>query len=64
VSVSVDGFIEGPHHQIDWHMVDDELRTHLNEELGAMSAYTSGRVTYLMAGFWPTAGGESLGHRR
>src|SRR5437588_9309193 len=37
-------------------MVDDELHRHFNEQLGAMSAFLNGRVTYeLMAGFWPTA---------
>jgi dihydrofolate reductase len=56
MSVSVDGFIEGPERQIDWHMVDDELHSHFNEQLGAMGAFLNGRVTYeLMAGFWPTA---------
>jgi dihydrofolate reductase len=56
MSVSVDGFIEGPDREIDWHMVDDELHSHFNEQLGAMGAFLSGRVTYeLMAGFWPTA---------
>jgi dihydrofolate reductase len=56
MSVSLDGFIEGPNREIDWHMVDDELHTHFNEELAAMGAFLSGRVTYeLMAGFWPTA---------
>ena len=56
MSVSLDGFIEGPDREIDWHMVDDELHSHFNEQLGAMGAFLSGRVTYeLMAGFWPTA---------
>jgi dihydrofolate reductase len=56
MSVSVDGFIEGPDRQIDWHLVDDELHSHFNEQLRTMSAFLSGRVTYeLMAGFWPTA---------
>jgi dihydrofolate reductase len=56
MSVSVDGFIEGPDRELDWHMVDDELHGHFNEVLGAMGAFLSGRVTYeLMAGFWPTA---------
>jgi dihydrofolate reductase len=55
-SVSLDGFMEGPDHDISWHRVDDELHRHFNEELGAMSAFLHGRVTYeLMAGFWPTA---------
>ena len=56
MSVSLDGFIEGPDREIDWHMVDDELHAHFNEQLSAMGAFLSGRVTYeLMAGFWPTA---------
>jgi len=56
MSVSVDGFFEGPNRELDWHMVDDELHRHFNEELGAMGAFLDGRVTYeLMAGFWPTA---------
>ena len=56
MSVSLDGFIEGPNREIDWHMVDDELHSHFNEWLAAMGAFLSGRVTYeLMAEFWPTA---------
>ncbi|MEU4492010.1 dihydrofolate reductase family protein [Streptomyces sp. NPDC023998] len=56
MSVSLDGFIEGPDREIDWHMVDDELHNHMNEQLRPMGAFLSGRVTYeLMAGFWPTA---------
>jgi len=59
MSVSVDGFIEGPDREIDWHMVDDELHNHLNEQLSAMGAFFNGRVTYeLMASFWPTADGD------
>ena len=56
MSVSLDGFFEGPNRELDWHMVDDELHGHFNEELSAMGAFLDGRVTYeLMAGFWPTA---------
>jgi dihydrofolate reductase len=56
LSVSVDGFIEGPDRDIDWHMVDDELHRHFNQQLAAMGAFLNGRVTYeLMARFWPTA---------
>ncbi|MPZ27252.1 MAG: dihydrofolate reductase [Micromonosporaceae bacterium] len=56
MSVSVDGFFEGPDRELDWHLVDDELHSHFNEQLSAMGAFLSGRVTYeLMAGFWPTA---------
>ena len=56
MSVSVDGFIEGPGRDIDWHLVDDELHRHFNAELSAMGGFLNGRVTYeLMAHFWPTA---------
>jgi dihydrofolate reductase len=56
MSVSVDGFFEGPNREIDWHQVDEELHQHFNEQLAPMSAFLDGRVTYeLMAEFWPTA---------
>jgi dihydrofolate reductase len=56
MSVSLDGFMEGPDRQLDWHLVDDELHSHFNEQLSAMGAFLDGRVTYeLMAGYWPTA---------
>jgi dihydrofolate reductase len=56
MSVSLDGFFEGPDHDLGWHLVDDELHAHFNEEIGRMSAFLDGRVTYEgMAEFWPTA---------
>jgi dihydrofolate reductase len=56
MSASVDGFMEGHDHDISWHLVDDELHSHFNAELGAMGGFLHGRVTYeLMAKFWPTA---------
>jgi dihydrofolate reductase len=56
MSISVDGFFEGPNRELDWHLVDSELHQHFNTELAAMSAFLDGRVTYeLMAEFWPTA---------
>src|SRR5207237_2576369 len=56
MSTSLDGFMARPNGELDWHMVDDELHRHFNEQLGAMGAFLDGRVTYeLMAAFWPTA---------
>ncbi|MGY2746334.1 dihydrofolate reductase family protein [Arthrobacter sp. UYCu723] len=56
MQVSLDGYMEGPGRDISWHMVDDELHRHVNDELRTMGAFLSGRVTHeLMAGFWPTA---------
>jgi dihydrofolate reductase len=55
MSVSVDGFFEGPGGDITWHLVDEELHRHFNTELRQMGAFLDGRVTYeLMASFWPT----------
>ena len=55
MSVSLDGFIEGPRGELDWHLVDEELHYHFNRYLGTMGAFLNGRVMYeLMAQFWPT----------
>ncbi len=54
--MSVDGYMEGPNREIDWHMVDDELHRHMNGWLAGAGGFLEGRVTYeLMAEFWPTA---------
>ena len=56
LSVSLDGFFEGPDRDISWHRVDEELHQHFNDELRAMGGFLSGRVTHeLMAGYWPHA---------
>jgi dihydrofolate reductase len=55
-SVSLDGYMEGPDHDLSWHRVDEEVHAHFNEVLGASSVFLEGRVTHeLMADFWPTA---------
>jgi dihydrofolate reductase len=56
MSVSIDGYFEGPARELDWQIVDEELHRHFNTELATMSAFLDGRITYeLMAGYWPTA---------
>jgi dihydrofolate reductase len=56
MSVSLEGYFEGPERQLDWQTIDDELHQHFNDELRTMSAFLDGRVSHeLMAGFWPTA---------
>ncbi|MFD3694848.1 dihydrofolate reductase family protein [Streptomyces sp. NPDC058646] len=56
MSVSLDGFFEGPERQIDWHLVDDELHRHFNDQARTIGAFLEGRVSYeLMEGYWPTA---------
>jgi dihydrofolate reductase len=56
MSVSLDGFFEGPDRELDWQVVSDDLMSHFNDWLGKAGAFLDGRVTYeLMAGHWPTA---------
>jgi dihydrofolate reductase len=56
LSVSADGFFEGPDGDISWHLVDEEVHEHFNEVLGGMSYFVEGRVVYqMMEAFWPTA---------
>jgi dihydrofolate reductase len=59
MSVSLDGYVEGPNHEIDWHLVDDEFNAYAVEMLNASDVLIMGRRTYeLMAGYWPTAVGN------
>jgi hypothetical protein len=56
MSVSLDGFFEGPDADISWGLVDDEVHTDVNEFLAGMGAFLMGRVNYqMMDAFWPTA---------
>jgi dihydrofolate reductase len=56
MSVSVDGYVEGPNREIDWHVVDDEFNAYAVDTLKATDVLIMGRRTYeLMAGYWPTA---------
>jgi len=56
MSVSLDGFMEGPDQDISWHRVDVELHRHFNEQLSRAGGFLDGRITYeLMAAYWPTA---------
>jgi dihydrofolate reductase len=55
-SISLDGYFEGPNRELDWHLVDEELHQHFNDEIRQWSAFLDGRVTHeLMAEYWPTA---------
>ncbi len=53
--VSLDGFFEGPNHEIDWHNVDAEFNEFAIEQTREVGILLFGRKTYeLMAGYWPT----------
>jgi dihydrofolate reductase len=52
---TIDGFFEGPKHEIDWHHVDEEFNEFAIEQLNTVDTLLFGRVTYeLMANYWPT----------
>jgi len=53
--VSLDGFLEGPNRELDWHNVDEEFNQYAISMLNSVDLLLFGRVTYeLMAGYWPT----------
>ncbi len=61
MSVSIDGYVEGPGREIDWHIVDDEFNAYAVEALKASDVLIMGRRTYeLMAGYWPTADNDPI----
>jgi dihydrofolate reductase len=57
--ITLDGFFEGPSHDIGWFVFDDELESYIHETQVSADTLLFGRVTYeLMAGYWPTAEGR------
>lgn len=56
--VSLDGYIEGPNHDLSWHTVDSEFNSFAAKQLDEIGTILFGRRTYqLMEGFWPTKQG-------
>jgi dihydrofolate reductase len=54
LNVSLDGFVEGPNHDLSWTQVDDELHSWFNQHHRELDASLYGRGLYeLMAGAWP-----------
>ena len=53
--VTLDGFFEGPNHDISWHNVDAEFNDFAIDQLKSAEGLVFGRVTYqLMASYWPS----------
>ena len=53
--ISLDGFFEGPNHELDWHVTDEEFDLFAIEQLRQVGTILFGRKTYqMMADFWPT----------
>src|SRR5512138_1588880 len=56
VMASLDGYFEGPKHELDWQVTDGDFQRYVLELLGSIDAILLGRVTYeLFASHWPTA---------
>jgi dihydrofolate reductase len=56
--MSLDGFFEGPNHEIDWFMPDEEFFAYAADMLRSVDTILFGRVTYeMMAAYWPSAAG-------
>lgn len=54
LSMSLDGFFEGPDGDISWHQVSEGLHRDMNAVLGASGGLLNGRRNWeLMASFWP-----------
>jgi dihydrofolate reductase len=54
--ITLDGYFEGPHREIDWHNVDAEFNDYAIDLLNNVDVLLFGRVTYqLMASYWPTS---------
>ena len=53
--VSLDGYYEGPNHDINWHTVDEDFNDFAIDQLNAVDVIIFGRATYEgMASYWPT----------
>ncbi|MCB0657067.1 MAG: dihydrofolate reductase family protein [Saprospiraceae bacterium] len=55
--LSLDGFVAGPHGEMNWIKLDQELFDHVGKRIGQGDTSMYGRVTYqMMENYWPTAG--------
>jgi dihydrofolate reductase len=54
--LSLDGYFEGPNHDLSWHNVDQEFNKFAIEQMNETDLILFGRRMYqLMEGFWPDA---------
>jgi dihydrofolate reductase len=56
--VSLDGYFEGPDHDLSWHHVDSEFNDFAQEQMKEADTILFGKRTYqLMESFWPSKAG-------
>ena len=54
--VSLDGFIEGPKKELDWHVWNKEMDKYMINFFDTIDTLLFGRITYqLMESYWPAA---------
>jgi dihydrofolate reductase len=53
--VSLDGFVDGPNRDLDWHIVDEELHTFVNAQAREVGTFLYGRRMYDVMAYWETA---------
>ena len=59
LNTSLDGFVEGPGHTLDWSTNSDELLAWFAERARGLEASLYGRRLYeTMSAYWPTAGDD------
>ena len=57
--VSLDGYFEGPDHDLSWHHVDEEFNEFAKAQMKETDTILFGRRTYqLMESYWPTKDGR------
>lgn len=60
INMTIDGYIEDVHGDIDWHFADDEFDEFITDMLQSIGGMIFGRVAFeKLAAYWPSAG-ESL----
>lgn len=60
--VSLDGYIEGPNKELDWHFVDEEFEKYSNNMLHSIDAIVVGRNVYqIFVDYWPQAEENPVG---
>jgi len=56
IMASLDGYIDGPDHKLDWPIIDEEIHRFVNARDRAFGTYLYGRRMYeAMVAYWPTA---------
>lgn len=54
--ISLDGYVAGPHGEMNWIKIDQELFNHIGQRISQGDTAMYGRVTYqMMENYWPTA---------